>query len=191
MVDKETKICNTCLVDKPLKSYKKVIGNSAGPSNGKIYRQKTCNSCKHLKNPSSDNLTERLAFLRYRSKIIKYNKNTRIDRKNNRSKAILVDCRHWDSLHKFTKPNLNIEFIDILIANPCTYCKETVLMMTLDRVDNKKGHTKDNVIQACLRCNYFRRDMPFDAWWHLVPGIIKAREKGLFGSWLSKPFLLK
>jgi len=55
--------------------------------------------------------------------------------------------------------------------------------MTLDRKDNDVGHVKDNVVPACVRCNYTRGDMPFDAWLVVAAGMRQAREKGLFGDW--------
>jgi hypothetical protein len=51
----------------------------------------------------------------------------------------------------------------------CYYCKESVYLFynyvrenkqwTLDRMDNDKGHNKDNVEIACLHCNLRRRTM--------------------------------
>jgi hypothetical protein len=58
--------------------------------------------------------------------------------------------------------------------------------MTVDRIDNNKGHLLTNVVPACLRCNLARGDMPYEAWLCLVPGLKEAREKGLFGAWIGK-----
>lgn len=55
--------------------------------------------------------------------------------------------------------------------------------MSMDRVDNSIGHTKSNVVPACIRCNYMRKDMPMEAWKFLVPYIKQAKENGLFGDW--------
>jgi len=51
----------------------------------------------------------------------------------------------------------------------CFYCKESVLLLyenvrepkqwTLERIDNKQGHTMNNVEIACLSCNLRRRTM--------------------------------
>lgn len=51
----------------------------------------------------------------------------------------------------------------------CFYCKEQTLVLydevraakqwTLDRMDNSRGHNKDNVEIACLSCNLRRRTM--------------------------------
>ena len=68
------------------------------------------------------------------------------------------------------------EFIDFsfvihqLQTSPyCYYCKEPVQLIyefvrepkqwTLERIDNARGHNRDNVEIACLRCNLRRRMM--------------------------------
>jgi hypothetical protein len=70
--------------------------------------------------------------------------------------------------------DLDKDFIKDKISNGCFYCGETKIRMTLDRIDNSLGHLKTNVNPACMRCNYLRRDMPYDAWLFLVEGIRKA-----------------
>lgn len=51
----------------------------------------------------------------------------------------------------------------------CYYCREPVLLLyefvrepkqwTLERLDNSRGHNRDNVVLACLHCNLRRRCM--------------------------------
>ena len=51
----------------------------------------------------------------------------------------------------------------------CFYCKQPVMVLyeyardprqwTVERIDNKYGHNKDNVAIACLNCNLRRRTM--------------------------------
>lgn len=81
--------------------------------------------------------------------------------------------------------DLDIPFVRDLINNGCLYCGETELQMTLDRKDNTKGHTRENVVPACVRCNFMRRDMPWAAWISLVAAVRLARQDGLFGDWLG------
>lgn len=61
------------------------------------------------------------------------------------------------------------DVIDMLVKakGRCLYCSKTVLMRlyvprsrgqwTLDRIDNTRGHSSDNVVIACLGCNLRRR----------------------------------
>jgi hypothetical protein len=96
--------------------------------------------------------------------------------------AIYADTRRADR-KKGRANDLDHEFIRSLILQPCAYCGEREHRRSLDRVDNSRGHTKDNVQVACERCNYVRRDMPFDAWLIVAAGMRAAREANLFGDW--------
>jgi hypothetical protein len=63
------------------------------------------------------------------------------------------------------------EVIDLLQSSgmKCYYCKESVVLLyeyvrdpkqwTLERIDNSRGHNKENVEIACLQCNLRRRCM--------------------------------
>lgn len=82
--------------------------------------------------------------------------------------------------------DLTKQEIEQLIVRGCDYCGEKSLRMTLDRIDNSKGHTRENVVPACIRCNYARRNMPYEAWLCLVGGMRQAREKGLFKDWTGR-----
>lgn len=101
------------------------------------------------------------------------------------ARFILREARRSDKLRERTC-DLTKEQIEALIAGGCSYCGETGLRMTLDRVDNTLGHTRANVVPACIRCNYARRDMPYEAWLCLVEGLRRARELGLFGGWTGR-----
>ena len=89
-------------------------------------------------------------------------------------KQILKDSRGNDK-KKNRKNDLTHEFIRLEIMKGCSYCGDIDCRMTLDRIDN--------VIPSCVRCNYIRRDIPFDAWMVMVPSVREARIKGLFRSW--------
>jgi len=61
--------------------------------------------------------------------------------------------------------------LEIMVScrNECFYCKNMVHVLyeyvrepkqwTLERIDNKFGHNKTNVVIACLECNLHRRTM--------------------------------
>lgn len=98
---------------------------------------------------------------------------------------ILIDSRRTDK--KSGRLNdMTEDSIRAAIGSGCSYCGERDLRMTLDRIDNRQGHTRENVVGACIRCNYLRRNMPHKAWLKLVPGIRAAREEGLFGDWTGR-----
>lgn len=100
------------------------------------------------------------------------------------ARAILYDSRQTDK--KFGRSNdLEKDFICEMIRYPCSYCGETELRMTLDRIDNSLGHVKSNVVPACIRCNYARGNMPYEAWMYLTSGMRSARLAGAFGNWIG------
>lgn len=101
------------------------------------------------------------------------------------ARFIVEDSRRSDK--KASRENdLETEWVNRQIADGCTYCGEQNLRMTLDRIDNTLGHLQSNVVPACIRCNYLRRDMPYQAWQKLVPAIKAAREQNLFGDWTGR-----
>lgn len=70
---------------------------------------------------------------------------------------------------------IDYEFVVELLQRSdikCFYCKRSVLLLyenvreprqwSIERIDNKMGHNKDNVEIACLNCNLRRRTMYFE-----------------------------
>ena len=96
--------------------------------------------------------------------------------------AICVDARKADR-RGGREHDLDRPFVSALISGPCEYCGDQVLRRTVDRIDNSLGHLRTNVVCACERCNYVRRDMPYQAWLVLSQAMRDAREQGLFGEW--------
>lgn len=117
----------------------------------------------------------------------KINKRLRADRfKPTRLVQIIwQDTRKSDAKHNRSN-DLTKEFIRGCIQQCCSYCGENKLRMTLDRIDNNKGHIQSNILPACIRCNYARGSMPYEAWILLAPGLKQAREAGLFGEWTGR-----
>jgi hypothetical protein len=101
------------------------------------------------------------------------------------SRWILKDCRNHDKKAGLTC-DLSRQDIDEIVSKPCEWCGETHIRMTLDRIDNSQGHTRINVVGACIRCNLLRKHMPIEAWREVSIGVRSAREKGLFGDWTGR-----
>src|SRR5208282_3872633 len=59
---------------------------------------------------------------------------------------------------------LTIEIFSKISNEPCYYCKEKLLLRDglggshLDRMDNTKGYTEDNVVSCCKICNTIRNN---------------------------------
>ena len=104
---------------------------------------------------------------------------------NWRPRFIIRDAKKMDKRRGFTN-NLTVQAVSALLSvDECPYCgvSPDEVKMSLDRLDNDRPHTIDNVIACCLTCNFIRRDMPLEAWVLLVPGIREARRRGLLHGW--------
>ena len=175
----DTKSCKICEESDPDKLRK--IRNSGGKK-GAVYLANICNSCTSKRsakwaaeNPEKiqKNFQTRYAKLR---ELRKSNDPKII------AKFIYEDCKAFDRKKGFTFA-LTKECILELILKGCSYCGDTTLRPTLDRIDNSLGHTEENVVPACIRCNFTRRDMPYKAWLNFAPTMRKNRIEGLFGDW--------
>jgi hypothetical protein len=104
------------------------------------------------------------------------------------AKYIFYNANNYDVKNNLSN-DLSLTKIKDLLSKAdfkCTYCLNDKLRLTLDRKDNSIWHIVENVVIACIRCNYVRGDMPYEAWLLLVPGIRLALDKNLFGDWKNK-----
>jgi hypothetical protein len=153
--------------------------------NKKRYLRTSCNKCENKKRVArrkkmKDNPAGRARYQRYRDKM------SRLRRSGEQpERFIWMDSRGVAGKKKL-EHTLSKEFIAALIKGGCKYCGETELKMTLDRIDNNLGYTESNVNPCCIRCNYFRRSVPFAAWEVIVPAVKKAVRRGLFGEWTGR-----
>lgn len=149
--------------------------------NGRIYPRHVCKSCwtGYTKQVRSAASTKR-AHDRHKRK-----ETTQRSLNINTGKYVLRDARGSDKKKGFTN-DLDREFVDEMLRLPCIYCGEDSVRMTLDRIDNSLGHLKSNIVPACIRCNYARRNMPYGAWLVVAKGMREARESGLFGDWTGR-----
>ena len=81
-----------------------------------------------------------------------------------KGRAVLIAnaYKQYDNKKGFEN-DIDADFlVDVLFKNGCTYCGETnPLLLGADRIDNKKGHTKDNCVCSCGRCNKERNIKDF------------------------------
>lgn len=156
---------------------------------GRIYPSSYCKQCKAIYDKSRvkvrDPVKDRERDLR---RLDKHRKDRASG--SNTASYILMDSRGSDRKRGLTN-DLNLAFVEEMISHPCTYCGETEMRMTLDRIDNTIGHTMKNVKTSCYRCNVTRKDMPFAAWLFVAEGMRSARKANAFGEWATKPFSKK
>jgi hypothetical protein len=162
--------CNKCGLSEPQVTF------GSRRVNGKKYKKHVCSSCstRERKRFGRDKEKWALANRRYRQRAWENPKN--------RAKFVLRDITKFDKKRGF-QSDLDLDAVKGIISCSCTYCGETELKIGLDRIDNGRGHMRDNVVAACPRCNYLRRDMPYRAWLMLVPSVRLARESGAFHGW--------
>lgn len=165
------KSCRKCGKNKPAECFGKTGGG---------YRRNVCHTCKSQQDKAAGGD-------RYKARRNQSQRSNRADPAQV-PKFILVDCRASDKKKNRQGNDLDLEFVTRSIASGCTYCGSQCLRMTLDRIDNSKAHSKDNVNPSCIRCNYARGSMPYRAWLHIVPAIKSAAELGLLDDWKDSPW---
>lgn len=100
-------------------------------------------------------------------------------------KVLLQDSKRNDK-KSGRENNLTVEFIITNILNkPCYYCGNSTIRRSIDRINNSIGHLQSNVINSCIRCNYLRKNMPFELWIKFIPILKTIENLGLFEDWLG------
>jgi hypothetical protein len=173
-VDGAEKRCSGCKEVKPLSEF----GLKTG---GRYHRAycKLCNAAKLRESRERLGITPALVARKQR-RLLK----TKEQRQSNltRGRFVMADAKKFDGARHLNF-DLSLEFVIALLQTGCAYCGDKQALLGLDRIDNNLGHTSDNVNPCCSRCNYLRRDMPFQAWKLIVPAVKAAREDGAFGDW--------
>ena len=173
--EKAKKVCRECGeddIDKLQKVYKK--------SDKRVYVLSMCKACKYTSDCKRLKDNPELHKNKLKRQSIKNRENRKSGIRVER--FIYTDCKSSDK--RFGREfDLTKEYIKEQIAKGCQFCGETTIRMTMDRIDNAIGHIKTNVVPACIRCNYVRRDMPYKAWLRMAKSMRAARKAGEFGDW--------
>lgn len=144
---------------------------------GKEYYRHLCKKCFNLYTNERRNSTNMTAGV-YSRRLT----TLRQERADGSARIVLKDCKGWDRKHGY-ESDLDRDFVQGLLVQGCTYCGTMKDRIGLDRVDNAKGHLKNNVVPACTICNLVRGNMPYEAWLVVANGMREARELGLFVGW--------
>ena len=158
----DTKPCQTCGEEKALRLFPASL-----TSNGSIKYRPHCYSCKYKKEVASGRVYDKQYRLEYyvsNKLVFKY-------------KAY----RHGD-LKRGSQNTISREDAITMMMEPCAYC-EVENGHGLDRLDNALGHSKDNVVSCCEKCNFILGDLPIEAKKLLASGLKNIRKEGLFEKW--------
>lgn len=106
-------------------------------------------------NLEKDREYQRNYFLKNKQRIYEINKVTKIKPKTRYTKCVNY------SKSRQIEFNLTLEEYSALCNLPCYYCSDVKYNSGygLDRIDNNKGYTIENVIPCCGDCNVTRSDI--------------------------------
>ena len=80
--------------------------------------------------------------------------------RKNRSAGLVSHYKRYDRKKGWGNNDLNEEWFEKNInTQPCTYCGTTDEPIGMDRIDNNKGHTTDNVVPCCQICNKVKNNI--------------------------------
>ncbi len=150
-----------------------------------MFKKKKCLNCNKIYIPTSGNskycLNENCQKLRRKKNNIKYRKsikNINYVKRYNKEHCEKIKLRKAKRYNK-NKNNKQYQFnkyksnaiarnlqFELTIDNfkkywkqPCYYCGDKIETIGLDRVNNDKGYTIDNVVSCCAICNYMKRNL--------------------------------
>lgn len=73
-----------------------------------------------------------------------------------KASKMISSYKHKDKIMGVSVCDMDIEWMAYnILTKPCVYCGDT-FRIGADRIDNSKGHTKDNVVPCCYECNCAR-----------------------------------
>ena len=72
--------------------------------------------------------------------------------------------------------DLTVADFSALWSQACSYCGGDIETIGLDRIDNAKGYTMDNVVSCCGRCNEMKMGESADEWLSHMKKILRHLE---------------
>ena len=80
-----------------------------------------------------------------------------LSQKRIKASKMLSSYKHKDKVNSLDVCDYTIDEMLEVMVKPCIYCGDTH-RIGLDRIDNSKGHTKDNTVPCCYECNCARNN---------------------------------
>jgi len=142
------RFCNRC--DRELPATPEVFLRDASRHLGLAYE---CRECHRERKRGRDNRSDRWANLTAEQK---KTVRKRQQRYNQTPKGRAIHLRK--AYQRIDACDFDTDDLAAFLQNPCYHCGTTDIPRGLDRIDNNKAHTKDNVVASCSPCNFARGD---------------------------------
>lgn len=146
-----TKICKVCKIEKEYSEFHKSKHSLGGV-------RTTCKECRKKEKNE----------YRSRPEVKKrqqehYQKNKKIIRERTAKHYWTINGQFHQYKKRAKKSNIVFELnekdcVDFFETN-CYYCGDKINGLGIDRVDNKKGYVKDNIVPCCSKCNFMKHVM--------------------------------
>jgi len=143
----KTRICMSCSKVKNIRNfYKKRQKHKKSGKTYYFYTRK-CKICYKIK-VKKYRVKRKLYFRNYRNKW-----NTKNPQK--------VRFQSYKGHAKETKREFNLTFTQFIQfwRKSCYYCTSKIKTIGLDRVDNNKGYTINNIVSCCIICNKMKQNL--------------------------------
>ena len=147
----KTKTCSKCSLKKPLSEYH-------------LQNGKPRSACKLCRKTESQEYNAR-AYVKQKAKE-EYQKNKESIRNRLKANYGTLNGRYHQYKGRAQRSGLTFELTqeDCLsyYKVPCAYCGSELAHLSIDRIDNTKGYTKDNYSPCCSICNYMKFTLSLD-----------------------------
>lgn len=142
------RFCSYCKEEKSLNSENFMLDRAR--KDGLSY---DCRDCHKARKKGRDRRKERYSNLTQEQRVV-FRERQRRYAKTPKGRAIfLLKAYQRIDCCDFTTSELAA-----YLEQPCVHCGTTDTPRGLDRIDNAKAHTKDNVAPSCAPCNFARGD---------------------------------
>lgn len=172
-VEGDTKICDKCIVSRPLASF---IG-------ARGHKWKLCENCRASSAGTKKRGREKDPE-RYRERGRKYLKKAREET------PLLVKRREYrnGARTRGIEMLLTDDQMDAFFQGACHYCNDASSLNGIDRVDNDVGYRMENCVTCCTMCNYAKWRYTVDQFLTQCKSIAHYQATGqLYGEWPFPP----
>lgn len=147
--------CNRCHTEFPLSSD--YFPSDKNRTSGLGYQCREC--ANRIRRERGDPRKNRWASMTPEQRSQKYEMSRRYARTDKGRAIVMINAyRHFDKRRGYTCDLEPEWMMENIFPKPCYYCGDTEAKIGCDRIDNRRGHSIDNVVPCCQACNSVRMD---------------------------------